>query len=349
MALISTGRRGMLSCFATILLLLAVGQACANPDVYQRALRSTGWLLVPKDEKECALATCWLVDRDRKLAVTCQHVVGDLREALVYFPQVLKGEVVSEAGHYLRNVAAVNGRVVATDEARDLALIQLEQVPAGVEPLPLAARSARPGEMVHSIGNPDLSGGFEEGTLWWYTRGTVRQTRRLNIETPEGVQPVRMLESQSPVNQGDSGGPVVNDDGQLVGVARSFKASQRLVSESVDVQEVKDFLKSAPEAAEEAEETASLVGRWHLAPESSDKKDRGSAEFKGDGTFVLTAPDKKPSAGRGRYAYANGVLWLISAKGYACVSLTWTDKDRFSFTSTKPQLIFRRQEQGEKP
>jgi len=349
MVLVPTGRRGSLSCIATLLLLLAAGQACANPDVYQRALRSTGWLLVPKDEKECALATCWLVDRDQKLAVTCQHVVGDLREVLVYFPCALKGEVVSEAGHYLRNVAAIKGRVVATDAARDLALIRLEQVPAGVEPLPLAARSARPGEMVHSIGNPDLSGGFEEGTLWWYTRGTVRQIRRANIETSEGVQQVRILETQSPVNQGDSGGPVVNDAGQLVGVARSFKASQRLVSESVDVQEVKDFLKSAPEAVEEAEEAASLVGRWHLTPEAGDKKDRGSAEFKEDGTFVLTAPDKKPSDRQGRYAYANGVLWLISAKGYACVNLTWTDKDRFSFASTKPQLVFRRQEQREKP
>jgi S1-C subfamily serine protease len=331
------------------LFLLVVGEARANPDIYQRTLRSTGWLLVPKDEKECALATCWLVDRDRKLAVTCQHVVGDAREVLVYFPKADQGEVVAEAGHYLRNVAAVRGRVLVSDEARDLALIHLERVPAGVEPLPLASRSARPGEMVHSIGNPDLGRGFAEGTLWWYTRGTVRQVRRHNVETAEGVQQVRMVESQSPVNPGDSGGPVVNDDGKLIGVARSYKASQRLVSESVDVLEVKEFLNAAPVAGKEDREPASLVGGWKLAAEAGDKKVSGQAEFKGDGTFIMSLADKKPGARHGRYAYANGVLWLMSEEGYACVSLAWTNKDHFTFSSTKPQLVFRRQEPAEEP
>jgi S1-C subfamily serine protease len=345
---ITTGRGRELPCFAILFLLwLAVGEARANPDVYQRALRSTGWLLVPKDAKECALGTCWLVDRERKLAITCHHVVGDAREALVYFPCIKKGEVVAEAGHYLRNVPATFGRVIASDEARDLALIQLESVPSCVEPLPLAAHSARPGEIVHSIGNPDLNGGFGDGTLWWYTRGTVRQIRPLRVETPDGIQRVRMVESQSPVNQGDSGGPVVNDKGELVGVARSYKAAQRLVSESVDVMEVKDFLKNAPGPGKEVREPAHLVGDWQFAPDVEDRKGSGRAEFKEDGTFVLAPTDKKPAARQGRYAYANGVLWLMSETGYACVSLTWSGKDHFTFSSTKPQLVFHRQEPAE--
>ena len=346
---IISGRGRVLSCLSAVVLsVLAVGDVRANPAIYQKTLRSTGWVLVPRDASESALGTCWLADRGQRLVVTCQHVVGDSREVLVYFPCRDKDEVVAEAAYYLRNVPAILGRVIASDPARDLAVIQLKSLPDCVLPLPLAARSARPGEAVHSIGNPDLTGGLTEGTLWWYTRGEVRQVHRQRIKGKGRVQYVRLLESQSPVNPGDSGGPVVDDSGRLVGVARSYKAHERLVSESVDVSEVKSFLASVrgKGAEEAAEAAASLVGNWEFGPESESDgaQDPGRAEFKDDGTFSITAPGKK-GAKKGRYACANGVLWLISEKGCACVCLKWADRDRFSFSSTEPRMIFSRQEQ----
>jgi S1-C subfamily serine protease len=342
------GRGHVLPCLSAIVLsVLVVGGASANPEVYQKTLRSTGWVLVPRDTSESALGTCWLVDREQRLAVTCQHLVGDAHEVLVYFPCRKKGEVEAEAAYYLKNVPVVVGQVIATDAARDLALIRLKSVPDGVVPLSLASHSARPGEAVHSIGNPDLKGGLAQGTLWWYTRGQVRQVHRQRVSKDGPAKYVRLLESQSPVNAGDSGGPVVNDQCQLVGVARSYKSDQRLVSESVDVSEVKSFLASAKKkAAEETGElSASLVGNWQFTPEEEDgEQECGRAEFKDDGTFTLAEPGKK-EAKKGRYAYANGVLWLISEKGYVCVGLKWADKDRFSFHATEPRLMFSRQEE----
>jgi hypothetical protein len=120
----------------------------------------------------------------------------------------------------------------------------------------------------------------------------------------------------------------------------------------VDVSEVKSFLASSQSKAAEERggPSASLVGNWQFVPESEEDAEQecGRAEFKHDGTFSLSAPGKDGTK-QGRYAYANGVLWLISEKGCACVSLKWTDKDRFSFSSTEPRLVFSRQErEGER-
>jgi serine protease Do len=283
--------------------LLLPASARANPNVYRQALESTGWVLVPKTEKRSALGTCWVVDRARKLAVTCQHVVGDSHEVLVYFPCADKDDFRTEAGYYLRNVPAINGRVLATDAVRDLALIRLQSLPECVRELPLAEHSARPGETVHSIGNPDMGEALSEGTLWWYTRGTVRQVSRRREVTPDGVRSVRRLETQSPVNPGDSGGPVVNDDCRLVGVTRSYRADQRLVTESVDVLEVKNFLAEAATRKDRGEAVASLSGGWLVnTGDEGEEQLHARAEFHDDGTFTLAPTEKGKPGRKGRFA-----------------------------------------------
>ncbi len=332
---------GMVLSLAFVLLL--GGTVRANPELYERVLRSTGWIIVPRDAEHSATGTCWLVDAEQKLAVTCQHVVGKSSEVLVYFPTRDRDEVAAEASFYLRKVPVVYGRVLATDEARDLALIQLQSVPGGVEPLSLAERSSRPGETVVSIGNSGISAGFEDGTLWWYTQGTVRQVHRERVKKDGAVKYIRMVETQAPVNQGDSGGPVVNDEGKLVGVTHAYEADQRLVSENIDVQEVKSFLHDSEDKVQDAEPGKSVVGSWWFAGQASEeKKIDGNAEFKSDGTFRLISTNAKDKAKQGRYLYANGVLWLIFDQGHASVSVTWADKDRFTFSSTRPELVFQR-------
>ncbi len=324
-------------------LLILAGLVQANPEVYQRALRSTGWVLVPKNEKQSALGTCWLADRDRRLVITCQHVVGDSREVLIYFPCSVNGQVRAESGYYLKQVPASNGRVIATDPVRDLALIQLPAVPEGIQALPLAPRSCQPGESVHSIGNPDMEEELDEGTLWWYTLGTVRQVYRQKLMTAEGAKYVRCVETQSPVNQGDSGGPVVNDRCQVIGVTQSYRADRRLVSQNIDVQEVKAFLAQAGQQPESAAVPLPLMGGWLFTLAGKEgKKTVGRAEFNKDGTFALVPAEGAKGGRKGRFAYANEVLWLICEDGHVCVNVSWDNKDRFKARGSEPKLVFER-------
>src|SRR5262249_56449653 len=124
------------------------------------------------------------------------------------------------------------------DTRRDLAVLRLDSLPDHVKAMPLAARSAGPGDTVHSVGNS----GVLVGKLWRYTAGKVRSVYQAEILTEDGLLKARILETQSPINGGDSGGPLVNDRGELVGVVNSTQKQSRLVSCSVDVGEVRAFL-----------------------------------------------------------------------------------------------------------
>ena len=86
--------------------------------------------------------------------------------------------------------------------------------------------------------------------LWVYSSGTVRQIYQRNQTLPGfknlTVKRFQCVETQSPLNPGDSGGPVVNDSGELIAVNDSITVSDKgnvsLRSFAIDVHEVRDFL-----------------------------------------------------------------------------------------------------------
>ena len=335
--------------------LLAQQAARADPEIYQRAIRSTGWVIVPSDDA-MASGTCWLVDSEKKLLVTCEHVVGKSKDVLVYFPRFERDELLVESGDYLRKLTPIDGRVLATDAERDLALVQLAALPAGVEALPLAKKSPSPGETVHSIGNSGLYDGLSSGSLWWYTQGTVRQVSLHRVESKDKKVRVRMIETQSPVNRGDSGGPVLNGRGEVVGVTDSYDARERLVSQNIDIQEVRKFLagaalaQAAPAAPKDARGQA-MVGDWKFqVRKAADAKGKaevkafgGSGSFRRDGSFVLTSQKGAEAHHRqGKFIYLNGVLWLIFDGFDASSRLTWQNQDRFTLKSGESELVFER-------
>jgi len=294
-----------------------------------------------------------VVDRERKLAITSLHLIKDAAEALVFFPRRESGELVVKAASYLKDVQAINARIVATDRARDLALMQLESLPDEIKALSLAEKNSRPGQDVHSIGNSGLKAN-SDGMLWRYTRGNVRQVYQKEIRTPTGMDFVRMIETQSPVNLGDSGGPLLDDDGQLIGVIMAYDPHERLVSHNVDVREIKAFLDqaiaklaSAPSNSPTREAATcakppSLIGTWKMTGQVEDgDAANGKAKFTSDGVYTLYDPNEdEPQLGR--FAYANGMLWLITADSKAFFRLDWLNSDRFSFTIDGIKVSFER-------
>lgn len=321
--------------------------ARANPEVYEKALTSTGWLINPR-EKNTAMGTCWIADRERKLVITSAHLIGESGEVLVYFPCRVEGKVMASAKYYLGKTRTINGRVVAQDQARDLALIQLDGLPDDAKELKLAKDSARPGDDVHSIGNSGLAS--KAPMLWRYTRGNVRQVYTRKLKSGDGATDVQLVETQSPVNMGDSGGPVLNDHGEVVGVAAAYDPAERLVSQNIDVTEVRSFLTTAVPKLQKSEAPPraafSLVGSWNLSAKADgDLTAHGLAEFKSDGTYQLSDSDTRIGNGEmqeGRFACANGMLLLMTEDGQATLKLTWNGKDRFSGTTKGVELHFDR-------
>lgn len=218
----------------------AARPASADPTIYQSTLASTVWVL-SKNSDGTSSGTGVLIDADRKLVITNAHVVGDSRNAVIFFPEIENERPKVDRQHYLDNVKklGVRGRIVAVDRKRDLALIEIDRIPEGAKPVLLAANSALPGDAVNSVGNP----GSTEA-LWVFTSGTVRSVYKKQFRTGVGEHEFTVVETQAPINSGDSGGPVVNAKGELVAVAQAIAPKARLVTYCVDVNEVRDFIDS---------------------------------------------------------------------------------------------------------
>lgn len=237
-----TLKRLVLCVAVAVVLLASANGTRANPDVYDKVLTSTGLILVPQGEgKGDMQGTCWVVDHERKLVITNNHVVGDKKEVFVYFPMVENGEVNPLRDAHLKAGRKIAGEVLHRDVKRDLALVRLEKLPANAQALTLAAKSSRPGETLHSVGNS----GYNSGLLWRYTRGQVRSVAPYTLSLPTGTINAMVIETQGPINRGDSGGPLVNDRGDLVGVVSAFDTKDRLITWNIDVREVRTFLANA--------------------------------------------------------------------------------------------------------
>ena len=223
---------------ATVLLVASAAQA--DVELYRRTLQSTAWVLA-KNSEGTSSGTGVLVDAEKKLLITNAHVVGDARAAVIFFPELKDGEPYVERSHYLENVRrlGVRGQVVAIDRKRDLALVELQKVPAGILAIEMAEDSASPGERVASIGNPGTT-----EALWVYTSGAVRAVYKKKFRTGAGDHDFRVVETQSPINSGDSGGPVVNNQGQLIAISQAISPKARLVTYFIDISEIKEFMSS---------------------------------------------------------------------------------------------------------
>jgi len=134
---------------------------------------------------------------DSSHVVTNAHVVGTESEAEIRF----------QTGEW------TTGTVVGTDPHSDLAVLDVGSLPTGVEPLSLADGQPEIGQEVVAIGNPyDLNGTVTTGIVSGVNRAIPAQT---GFTIPDAIQ------TDAAVNPGNSGGPLVALDGDVVAVINS--------------------------------------------------------------------------------------------------------------------------------
>jgi S1-C subfamily serine protease/tetratricopeptide (TPR) repeat protein len=204
-------------------------------DVYRQGLRSFVLVHATGDKR----ASGWLLDHSRRLLVTTSEAVGKRETVDVTFPVYRDGSAVGDATFYrdAKQAPRVPACVLATDPRRNLALLELKSLPDGVEEVRFAANQPAPGDAVHSLGNPERL-----GALWVYTSGSVRQLGRANLgQTADEPDPAILL-VQAPVQDGDGGGPLLDDRGEFVGVVSGKGGPQQLVSYCLTAEEVLAFL-----------------------------------------------------------------------------------------------------------
>jgi S1-C subfamily serine protease len=141
-----------------------------------------------------SLGSGFVIDKDGYV-VTNYHVIESARQIEVNF----SGD------------DRVQATIVGVDPSTDLALLKINAQARALTPLPLGDSDAvRVGDAVVAIGNPF---GLERTV----TAGIVSALQR-EITAPNGYTIDKVIQTDAPINQGNSGGPLLNTRGQVIGV-----------------------------------------------------------------------------------------------------------------------------------
>jgi putative serine protease PepD len=101
--------------------------------------------------------------------------------------------------------------LVGEEANQDLALIRIDPSGLGLKPLNLVSSSSvQVGDSVYAVGNPY---GLDE-TL---TRGIVSALGR-EISAPDGAKIAGAIQTDAALNPGNSGGPLLDEQGEVIGV-----------------------------------------------------------------------------------------------------------------------------------
>jgi S1-C subfamily serine protease len=116
----------------------------------------------------------------------------------------------------------VAARIVGWDIFDDVAVIQVDPDEHELHPLPLGDSSeVRVGDPVAAIGSPF----GEEGTL---TVGVVSATRRSIAALTAAYQLVDAIQTDAPINRGNSGGPLFDAQGRVIGINAQIRSTSGL-------------------------------------------------------------------------------------------------------------------------
>lgn len=135
------------------------------------------------------------------VVLTNHHVVSESGTGIQVHPFIL-------ADGKLERLASKPATVLFKDPSRDLALLAIENPPSTLKPLPLAKQIPLPGTPVYALGSPGLGQDLLEQSI---TEGIISSAERVLDGLP-------YVQHSAAVNPGNSGGPLLNRQGHVVGI-----------------------------------------------------------------------------------------------------------------------------------
>ncbi len=148
----------------------------------------------PTVETEKALGSGFVMDKTGHI-VTNYHVIAGAKSVQVSFS----------------NNESVKANVVGSDPTTDLAVLRVNATARALTPLMLGnSDSVEVGDQVVAIGNPF-------GLARTATAGIVSALQR-QITSPNQYTIDHVIQTDAAINHGNSGGPLINMDGQVIGV-----------------------------------------------------------------------------------------------------------------------------------
>lgn len=193
-------------------------------DVYNKAIGSTLALIAKMDDS--IMSGTGTMVSEKGYFITNAHVVTELaknHKTILNFSE----EVYGQSGeHNYRFVADL----IYANPAIDLALLKTEPNKELV-PVTFSTQAAFPGEAVYAIGN-------SKGEGLCIVEGIVSDVHRK-------IGGIDAIMISAPVTHGNSGGPVFDADGKLIGIVQSGRTDVSAMNYVIPIKTIVDFLQEA--------------------------------------------------------------------------------------------------------
>ncbi|MBJ80109.1 MAG: serine protease [Myxococcales bacterium] len=220
--------------FLSLVFSLSITTGFSAKTVYKQASPAVVLILGSDGGKSGGAGTGSIITPDGKI-LTNAHVVlnhdGQPFKPLYVFlkPQKLTGDNAKDlTNRYKASILAYSSA-----EDLDLAIIQVENGPTNLPTIGFAASSeVEIGDEVAAIGHP------EQGGLWTLTTGTVSTL----IANHGRVPNKNVFQTEASINRGNSGGPLLNKNGKIIGINTSIA---RQAADGVAITDVNFSLQSA--------------------------------------------------------------------------------------------------------
>ncbi|MFO0660321.1 MAG: trypsin-like peptidase domain-containing protein [Polyangiaceae bacterium] len=206
-----------------------------------------------------AVVTVFSIKEERGRSGRRRTVMEGLGTGFLYDPQgyiITNEHVISEATNVTVRLAderRVPAKIVGRDPQTDVAVLKIDV--AGLSALPLGDSDALDvGDWVVAIGNPfGLSHTVSAGIL--SAKGRSREDLADLDKTGRGY--FNFLQTDAAINQGNSGGPLINLHGQVVGINTAIRANANNIGFAIPINMVKSLI---PMLVRDGKVTRSAIG-----------------------------------------------------------------------------------------
>jgi putative serine protease PepD len=187
--------------------LAPAGRRLSPEAIYK--LAAPGVVVISDTQTEKVPATFFNPPTSEKLQIGGSGFVVDPRGDIVTNDHVVQGATDVRVG--FSGGATYPAKIVGTDPSTDLAVIRVQAPASALRPLALAdSGHVEVGDAVYAIGNPF-------GLDRTMTAGIVSATGR-DISAPNGLGIPNAIQTDAPINHGNSGGPLLDTAGRVIGI-----------------------------------------------------------------------------------------------------------------------------------
>lgn len=205
--------------------------------IYKNYSKSVFFLLNP--EGEGVIGTGFLVDKSG-LVLSNWHVTEGAKQMFIW---TLPDKGALDAQILFKEIDPYYGQVVAENKLEDLALIKVSGLPSSIVPVELGSnQEVDIGDNVYAIGHP-------VSLPWTFSSGMVSQIRKKHKwkYADNSEHEATVIQMQTPISTGNSGGPLFTSQGKVVGVNTLMQGDGQNLNFAVAIDHVKKFIKENPD------------------------------------------------------------------------------------------------------